>query len=363
MELGLLDYFILLSVLQGILVGSAILLIRYFRSTANQYLGWFLILLSFIILLAWQSFDLVWLDFIWSIMWEYLLVGLLFHYFLHALDHPYRHTPWPKLFFWLFIVTAVVDVVIDLSFVFAWYELPFSPSNRHYHFFEEFEDLLTYWLFFLTVVGSLFLVLLDKRASKAKRKWLLQFSIVLLTVLVVWFICGAVEVNYGGEGAMAFLLSVMGGIFWWVGYYGVYRQRLLEDRSEIRHLRKNSIKETVGAPVGTSYEDQLLRLMREEELFRDPDLGRVVIAERLGISEGYLSERMRDGVGERFVDYVNGFRVRAACEMLVDEAFAPYSLEAIGQEAGFKSRSAFYESFKKNTGQTPGAFRKAQKTS
>ncbi|MEM9259660.1 MAG: hypothetical protein AAGA62_08430, partial [Bacteroidota bacterium] len=157
MNLGFTDFYLLFSVLLGLVVGAAILLMPNFRSTANRYLGWFVILLSLILAMAWQSFDLAWLDFVWSIMWEYLLIGLLFHYFLYALNHPLLQTPWPKLYFWLFATTLVVDVLIDLSFVFGWYELPFSITNPHYQFFVEFEDLLTYWLFFLTVVGSFFL--------------------------------------------------------------------------------------------------------------------------------------------------------------------------------------------------------------
>ncbi|MEL7163140.1 MAG: hypothetical protein AAFN92_20440, partial [Bacteroidota bacterium] len=150
MELGFLDYLILLSVLQGLLVGGAVLLVPYFRSPANRYLGWFLLLLGVIVFLGWQdqNFDFWWLDWIWSIMWEYLLVGVLLRYFLVALNHPFQRSPWSWFFFGLFGVFLVADLVTDMSFLFGWYELPFTKNNPHYQFFEEFEDMLTYWLFF-----------------------------------------------------------------------------------------------------------------------------------------------------------------------------------------------------------------------
>ncbi|WP_344820962.1 AraC family transcriptional regulator [Aquimarina gracilis] len=46
-----------------------------------------------------------------------------------------------------------------------------------------------------------------------------------------------------------------------------------------------------------------------------------------------------------------------------DPVFHKYSVEAIGLEAGFKSKSAFYSTFKASLGMSPGAFRKLQNAS
>ncbi|MEL7160720.1 MAG: helix-turn-helix domain-containing protein, partial [Bacteroidota bacterium] len=176
--------------------------------------------------------------------------------------------------------------------------------------------------------------------------------------IFLWFLTGAMEQYYDSDAPFAVLLVGFSGIFWWTGYYGVYRQRLAEERTEIRALRQERPLQPEPETTGKGYERELRQLMVEEELYRDPDLGRQTVAERLGISEGYLSEQMRTGLGQGFVDFVNGYRVQAARAMLTDATFLPYSLEAIGREAGFKSRSAFYSSFKKATGKTPGAYRK-----
>ena len=45
--------------------------------------------------------------------------------------------------------------------------------------------------------------------------------------------------------------------------------------------------------------------------------------------------------------------------MLLDATFDQYSLVALGMEAGFKSKSAFYAAFKKQTNMTPAAFLKS----
>jgi AraC-like DNA-binding protein len=154
---------------------------------------------------------------------------------------------------------------------------------------------------------------------------------------------------------------------WWVAYAGVYQLRILDEREEIhalmlgRSTKLEPVLITEPKTTDNGYTVQLKRLMEEEHLYRNPDLGRQMVAEHLGISEGYVSQVMQENVGEGFVEFVNGHRIMAAKRMLSDPDFAPYSLEAIGREAGFKSRSSFYDSFKKATGQTPGTYRKRGK--
>jgi len=51
---------------------------------------------------------------------------------------------------------------------------------------------------------------------------------------------------------------------------------------------------------------------------------------------------------------VNLFRIEAAKKLL--QANSKLTIEAIGQECGFKSKSSFYSAFKKRTGTTPSKF-------
>ncbi len=97
--------------------------------------------------------------------------------------------------------------------------------------------------------------------------------------------------------------------------------------------------------------------MRREEPHLDPSLSLESLAAALGLSPRRLSEIVNEAGG--FYEYVNRHRVEAACRLLADPAERRTSIEAIGLMTGFRSRSTFYEAFKRETGATPGAWRKS----
>ena len=98
----------------------------------------------------------------------------------------------------------------------------------------------------------------------------------------------------------------------------------------------------------------------DQKRYRDSDLTLDRIADELDLSNSYLSRIIKAELGVGFVDYVNTLRVEEAKLYLLKPEFSNYTLVSIGIEAGFNSKSAFYSSFKKITGQTPSDFKKAQ---
>ncbi|MEL6843420.1 MAG: helix-turn-helix domain-containing protein, partial [Bacteroidota bacterium] len=60
-----------------------------------------------------------------------------------------------------------------------------------------------------------------------------------------------------------------------------------------------------------------------------------------------------------FMDFINGYRIEEAQKMLRAPRFGHYTIVAIAQEVGFRSRSAFYAAFKKISGQTPTEYKRS----
>ena len=102
---------------------------------------------------------------------------------------------------------------------------------------------------------------------------------------------------------------------------------------------------------------RLERSMSTERLYRRSDLTLSTLAAELGLTSHVLSQLLNQYAGQTFTEYMNSLRVRDVQQRLADPANNRYTIEAIGQEAGFKSRSAFYAAFRKVAGMSPTEFR------
>lgn len=98
--------------------------------------------------------------------------------------------------------------------------------------------------------------------------------------------------------------------------------------------------------------------MQQEKLYRDPDLSLRKVAKKINELPNYVSQALNRQIGESFFDYVNRWRIEEAKQKL---SVHSDTVLAIAEATGFNSRSSFYNAFKKYTGQTPSAYRKALK--
>jgi AraC-like DNA-binding protein len=105
--------------------------------------------------------------------------------------------------------------------------------------------------------------------------------------------------------------------------------------------------------------EDLVFLMEKKSLFLDLTLNIQELSNRLKTNNKYLSTLINQEFEMNFVSFVNSYRIEEAKKLLLDPDKENLTIEAIGNEAGFKSKSAFNVAFKKITGVTPSAFVKA----
>lgn len=81
------------------------------------------------------------------------------------------------------------------------------------------------------------------------------------------------------------------------------------------------------------------------------------VSESTGISVHQLSYTLNSHLQKSFNDYINGYRIEEAKKILSSDQSNKLTLEAIGYECGFGSKSTFNKAFRKHTNLTPSGFR------
>lgn len=107
--------------------------------------------------------------------------------------------------------------------------------------------------------------------------------------------------------------------------------------------------------VGYIHVRRAMRFMAQN-YFRE--IGIADIAGHVGIAEGYLSRLFKKSSGQTVVQHLTDLRM-AKAKMLLEKTGLP--IVDISGAVGVPSRRYFNELFKKQTGKTPGAYRRAYK--
>lgn len=129
---------------------------------------------------------------------------------------------------------------------------------------------------------------------------------------------------------------------------------LVDEQPQIKKYEKS----TLTPERADIYLKRLIEFMEKEKPYRDGDLTIQKLSEMLSVPVNYLSQIINEKLGQNFFDFVNGYRVKEVQKLLLDPAKSHYTIVAIAEEVGFRSKSAFNAVFKKHTNMTPTEFRK-----
>lgn len=171
-------------------------------------------------------------------------------------------------------------------------------------------------------------------------------SIGTLTILLIlWLDLGTSYVVYPFFILISFTL-------YYIGYIGVNKATPQRNSRKITSdIEKN--------PFSTYH--KINTFVVGEKMYLDSGLSLQDISDKFNLSTGYLSQLFNTNNKQNFNDYINVLRIETAKQKLLNKQYADYTIESIGLECGFKSKSNFYTAFKKFTGQTPAAFVKSNK--
>jgi len=364
MSQTIINFVVITSGILGYFLCLALVTTSFYKSRANNYLSLSLFLLINLTFLgSWHDKKNIVLDFLSLSMSEYLVAATLFMYFLTQIEHHYLKEKWTKWLYAPFIISVIIEIILHLDSVFHLYKSDFATFVDYTKFFTVFG-----YNFFLIFWGR-YLVKKSTIISKEKKRWLLRLNFFIICIILCWLL-SMIEVGVFCTVYNAHFLKIIPALLsWWILYYGVFKLQIIVQKDEIHHYlaskktNNTSTKRKINDVTVSKIITQLYVLMEEEEVFKDPLLSRSDLAIRLETNEGYLSQIINQETNKNVVQFVNEYRVKAAENILHDPAFNKYSVEAIGMEVGFKSKSAFYKTFNSSLGMSPGAFRKLKKTS
>lgn len=354
----LLDLAIIFSGIIGYFISISLVTISFYKNRANIYLSVSLFLLTSLTLLGSFSIEDTLFEFLNNPVLEYLLPVTLLTYFLIQINHEYLKSGWYKWLYLPFISTLIIETIIGL-------------------FDSDFNDIVFHITDNASFVLNLFLIFWARKLikgsdviSKDKKRWLLRLNLFIIYIIIIWLLSSIEFYVFDSEYTIGFLWIGLSLLSWWILYNGIFKLQLIVQKEEIhgyliskRISTRIQSKKEKGKDTVSKIITQLYQLMDEEELYKNPLLSRLDLANRLEISEGYLSKKINQDLNKSVIQFINDYRIETAKNLLHDPIFNKYSVEAIGMEAGFKSKSAFYKTFNANLGMSPGAYRKLQKTS
>ncbi|MEM0941495.1 MAG: helix-turn-helix domain-containing protein [Bacteroidota bacterium] len=357
----------IIGLIQAFFIAFLIFRNRVFAHRPNQYFAYFLILIAIIGLdsrlhIYYNTLD-NWAELFFDIVgddipWVMIVYIPLFKFFLLSSYNEQRSVIiWP--FYLPFVSFLLINLIIDLDLELGLTTVPFFTNHRL--LFYLLEDFISIPLF-----SGLHLFVFFKVLHTSTNPWLKKLWWYCTALIITWAI-HIIDQSFFNDPFLANLEMILwtGIMFfvYWLMYSGLFEFNLAKNREEIRAKLTSAQNHSSPTRPGLSakskaYFDQLMEYMVIDKAYRNPDLSRELVAKELGISMSYLTQLIREYAEASFTGFINEFRVEEVKQMLSDHSFDTYDSLSIGLEAGFKSKSAYYTTFKNFTGKTPSQFKK-----
>ncbi|MFH6993135.1 helix-turn-helix domain-containing protein [Flavobacterium sp. FlaQc-48] len=205
------------------------------------------------------------------------------------------------------------------------------------------------WFFYIILSGFaikkiLTKILNRKHQTTPSEMWfgMLFLGNFLLFLFYFLSIMGASAATYiSGAVVFSFILYLIISIL-------LYRKRT--DDLFLLNGPKNAGKKIDSAEAAI-LSQKLERIMTEKEWYKNSNLTLPDLAKEINISSHQLSQFLNNNLNKNFTSFVNEFRINEACKIITSND--KLTLESIGYDVGFNSKSTFFAAFKKQTGTTP----------
>ncbi len=337
----LLFFFSALGAFNGLVLSLYFLLFAKPEHISNKFLGAFLLMISI------RVGKSVFFHFNPDLSFHYLQFGLSACFFIGPFLYFYiKSVVEPKSSIkntWRYHISILVPTVVIFGYIY--------PFKDNINLWRPYLIKAIYIQWFLYILASMFIMKpIITKVFKKKEKlgkldlWLL--SIIAGNILILASYYFTSFVNYiSGALAFSFLLYLLVLFL----FFGKNRTTILLNTSNKYADKK------IDAGRADQLVQKLEKVMTQEELYKNANLKSSDVAKRIQVTTHQFSQLLNDNLGKNFSVFINEYRIEAAKNMLGHDN--NLTLEAIGYECGFNSKSTFFTTFKKLVGATPSQFK------
>ena len=152
------------------------------------------------------------------------------------------------------------------------------------------------------------------------------------------------------------------GFSCWILWQALHKPELFKGiSSQLEAVRFPTDNKKISTEQAVAILAKLELQMQSQQSFLNPTLNIDTLAEEVGVAAQDISLALNHHLGRHFFDFINGYRIKAACEMLASPDSSEKTVLDISLESGFNSKSSFNTAFKKQMQITPSEYRQQHK--
>ncbi|MDD3739597.1 MAG: helix-turn-helix domain-containing protein [Bacteroidales bacterium] len=141
-----------------------------------------------------------------------------------------------------------------------------------------------------------------------------------------------------------------------LGFYGLRQQKIFYPEIQETTKKEKYQNSLLSDRRKTQIKNAIIKYVETEKAYLNPDINMNMLSENLKIPKHNITEVLNVELGKNFFRFINEYRIEEVKKLLSDPK-NKYSIEAIGYECGFNSKSAFFTVFKNITGMTPNMYK------
>jgi len=278
---------------------------------------------------------------------------VFFFLFIFYLYKGYNKIKWQHLFHFLPVLAVLIYFIpfflTSASEKISWLNGEHLLQNA---------NLPSWYYYFITIYSAVYLVssfLIFIKNRHLTLKLLNTFITIVFGTTVIFLLIALLNTYSAGSVELNnFMYLVLSSGFIIGSIIILVSQTDLNIGQNIKYQSSNITQKRSQAIF-----DKAQKIVDLEKLYKDPQLKLTDLADKIKIPSYLLSHAINQQTGKSFNDFINQMRVDEAADLISNDDYQHLTLEAIGYEVGFNSRSSFYSAFKKIKTRTPASFKKA----